>query len=130
MAFGRLKKNTVDLLGQSAHQTVAAASDKVKAHLKPAEFQAKFIADWLARKEISPDKPLEFEKILIAALAAAPQIEAILFINTKMQSIGAGHEDGAVGVTVFKHPVSQNAVLPVEQELLACFNHLTLTDKS
>jgi len=97
------RKNTVSLLGQSAHQSVSNASNKVETHLKPAEFQAKFIANWIAREEINPDNQQEFGKILIAALAAAPQIEAILFIDTNLQSFGAGRLDGNVGINTFDY---------------------------
>ncbi len=97
------RKNTVSLLGQSAYQVVTSISNRVATHLKPAEFQAKFIADWISRGEIIPDDQSKFGNILIAALAAAPQIEAILYIDTNLQSYGAGRLDGKTGINTFDY---------------------------
>jgi len=97
------RKNTISLLAQSADQAVTTASDKVIAYLKPAEFQAKFIADWISRDNISPENQSKFENILIAALAAAPQIEALLFINTDLKSFGAGRDKDRIGVNNFDY---------------------------
>ncbi len=97
------QKNTFNLLAQIADQSVTSQSDKVKAHLKPAEFQAKFIADWISRDNINPENQPKFENILIAALAAAPQIEALLFINTDLKSFGAGRDNDRTGVNNFDY---------------------------
>jgi len=97
------QKNTVNLLAQSADQAVTSASDKVVTYLKPAEFQAKFIAEWITRGKITPDNRSDFANILIAALAAAPQIEALLFINTDLKSIGAGRENDRIGIKNFDY---------------------------
>lgn len=97
------QKNTVNLLSRNAHQAVTAATDKIKTHLNPARFQVKFIADWIARKGITPGDQPEFGNILIAALAAAPQIEALLFINESLQSYGAGRLDGKIGLNKFDY---------------------------
>ena len=97
------QKNTVNLLAQSADQAVSAASDKVITYLKPAEFQAKFIADWISRDKLNPENQSKFANILIAALAAAPQIEALLFINTDLKSFGAGRDNDRIGVNNFDY---------------------------
>jgi len=104
------RKNTINLLGQSAYRVVTTVSNRLVTHLKPAEFQAKFIADWISRGEITPDDRPKFGNILIAALAAAPQIEAILYINSNLQSYGAGRLDGKTGISKFDYSADPHII--------------------
>jgi adenylate cyclase len=94
------RKNTITLLGNSAYQTVSSVSKQIETYLRPAEYQTKFIAERIVNGEATPDKQQEFGKILAAALAAAPQIEAILFIKTNFQSFGVGQNEGKISVNL------------------------------
>lgn len=84
------QKNTISLLSANAEQSVSAAVSRIKQHLKPAEHQAKFIAKRIEKGEIDPADRQQFGRMLIGALAAAPQIEAVMFIDKRMRSFTAG----------------------------------------
>ncbi len=97
------QKNTFTLLSQNAHQAVSAAANQLKTHLKPAEFQTSFIAERIANGEVNLNNRQEFATLLTGALAAAPQVEAIIYIDTNLQSFGAGREDNKVGTTTIDY---------------------------
>jgi class 3 adenylate cyclase/multisubunit Na+/H+ antiporter MnhB subunit len=86
------QKNTFDLLRANAHQTVAADVNLIEQHLRPAEHQAQYLADQIASGETDPDNHEQFGPMLIGAMAAGRQIEAVMFINTDLQSIVASQD--------------------------------------
>ncbi|MHA1538075.1 MAG: adenylate/guanylate cyclase domain-containing protein [Alphaproteobacteria bacterium] len=94
------QKNTVALLSANAGQSIDAAVNRVKQHLRPAEYQARFISQRIARGEIDPKDRKAFGRMLVGALAAAPQIEAIIYIGLDLRAFSAGREPktGRVGV--------------------------------
>jgi len=83
------QKNTFDLISANAHQSITADVSQIEQHLLPAEFQAKFIADRIASGEVNTDDRLQFETFIVGALAGAPQIEAVVYINKDLKSFGA-----------------------------------------
>ena len=85
-------KNTFDLLSANAHQAVAADVNQIEQHLRPAEHQARFLASRIAKGEIDPANREEFDRMLIGALAAAPQIEAVIFTDPQLQGLTAGRD--------------------------------------
>lgn len=86
------QKNTFDLLGANAHQAIAADVNQIEQHLRPAEYQAQFLANQIVKGEVDPANHEQFGRMLSGALAAAPQIEAVMFIDTKLQSFVAGRD--------------------------------------
>ncbi len=86
------QKNTFDLLSENAHQAIAADVNQIEQHLRPAEHQARFLASRIAKSEIDPADRKEFSRMLVGALAAAPQIEAVIFINPQLQGFTAGRD--------------------------------------
>ncbi len=86
------QKNTFDLLSANAHQAVAADVKQIEQHLRPAEHQARFLANQIAKDRIDPADREAFGRMLIGALAAAPQIEAVMFIDSNLQSFAAGRD--------------------------------------
>jgi class 3 adenylate cyclase len=84
------QKNTFDLLSANAHQAVAADVNQIEQHLRPAEHQTRFLAGRIAKGEIDPSDRDQFGRMLIGALAAAPQIEAVMFIDPQLQGFTAG----------------------------------------
>ena len=86
------QKNTFDLLSANAHQTVAANVSQVEQHLQPAEHQTRFIASQITQNKINLDNDEQFGQLLVGALAAVPQIEAVMFIDNELQSLAAGRE--------------------------------------
>ena len=86
--------NTLDLLRDKAEIGISSIVAQVSQHLDPAEHQLRYVADLLARREVLLEDEARFTDILIGALAAAPQISAIVFIDTEHQLIGVDRVDG------------------------------------
>ncbi len=86
------QKNTFDLLSANAHQAIAADVKQIEQHLRPAEHQTRFLANRIAKGEIDPADREAFGRMLTGALAAVPQIEAVMFIDSKLQSFAAGRD--------------------------------------
>lgn len=99
------QKNTIALLSANAEQSVTAVVNRIKQHLRPAEYQARFIAERIARGDIDPAMRKQFGRMLIGALAAAPQIEAVIFIDRKLWAFAAGRdrETGKVEINEFDY---------------------------
>ncbi|MFV2093853.1 MAG: hypothetical protein ACC634_12285, partial [Hyphomicrobiales bacterium] len=83
------QKNTSSLLSANAHRSISASTEQVKQFLQPAENQGRFLASRIESGEVDPQDRAGFGKMLTGALAAAPQIDAVMFIDLKMQSFFA-----------------------------------------
>lgn len=105
------QKNTIALLSVNAEQSVTAAVNRIKQHLRPAEHQAKFIAERIAKGEIDPTNHEQFGRMLIGALAAAPQIEAVLFIDMKLWAFSAGRDRETGKVEIEKFDYSRDPII-------------------
>jgi len=81
------QKNTFALLSDIAHQEVSGAVERIEQHLRPAEYQAVFLAEQLADGKIDPKDSQRLNDLFTGALAAAPQIDSVLFIDNNLQAI-------------------------------------------
>ncbi len=86
------KRNTFDLLRANAQQTIAADASQFEQHLRPAEIQTRFIAEQIARGDVDPADHEQFGRMLVGSLAGVQQIEAVMYIDSKLQSFVA-HRD-------------------------------------
>ena len=89
VAIWLAQKNTFSLLSANAHQAVSADVKQVERHLLPAEYQTQYIADRIVSGEINSSNRESLGSLLIGALAAAPQIDAVVFVDTSLQSLRA-----------------------------------------
>lgn len=94
------QKNTFDLISANTDQAIAADVSQIELHLQPAEHQVRFIAERIIRGEIDPNDHDAFAPILIGALAAVPQIEAVIFMDPDFQSFSAGRNSGSSKVSL------------------------------
>ncbi len=79
-------QNTLALLRDKAQFVTTAMAGKVRDHLRPAENQLAFIGRLVADGRVDPaDKPA-FATLMTGALAAAPQISAILHVDPDYQT--------------------------------------------
>lgn len=85
------QKNTFSLLSDIAHQSVAAEVNRIEQHLRPAEFQATFLAEQIASGKVDAADEQRLNDLFTGALAAAPQIDSVLFIGTDMQAFFAAN---------------------------------------
>ncbi len=103
------RANTLSLLGDKAELAVSSAVGQIEQHLGPAEDQAEFIADLIADGALDPADKERFGASLTAALAAAPQVMALVFIDADHQLIGAERTD--TGVRVYRADYSRDATI-------------------
>ena len=94
------QKNTFSLLSANAHQTVTEAANRIEQHLKPAEYQAKFLAERITTGDIDPTDREKFGVMLSGALAAAPQIDRVIFIDGNLLSYNARYDKQRGKVTL------------------------------
>ena len=80
------QKNTFSLLSDNAHQGVTAAVNRIEQHLRPAEYQAMFVAEQISSGRIDAKDRERLGDLLTGALAAAPQIDSVIFIDNDMQA--------------------------------------------
>ncbi len=80
------QKNTFALLSDNAHQGVTAAVNRIEQHLKPAEYQAMFLAEQISSGRIDAKDHKRLGDMFTGALAAAPQIDSVIYIDSAMQA--------------------------------------------
>lgn len=96
------QKNTFDLISANAHQAISADVNQIEQYLKPAESQAQFIADKISNGDLDYTDREQFGTFLMGALAAVPQIEAVVFVNSELESlvVNRGTQIDLVGSSV------------------------------
>lgn len=87
-------QNTVDLLAQKAELIISAQRAQTSRFLESARNQVEFIADQIARDEMTPGVSEEFVSLLLGALSATPQIIRIQYIDTSYQLTAVERLDG------------------------------------
>ena len=80
-------QNTMSLLNDKAAAIITSAVDRVRIHLDASQNQVEFVEQLIAQGRISPAEQSRFVASLTGALAAAPQISALSFIDVNHQSI-------------------------------------------
>ncbi|MCZ6523986.1 MAG: adenylate/guanylate cyclase domain-containing protein, partial [Alphaproteobacteria bacterium] len=92
------RANTLSLLGDKAELAISAAIGQIEKHLDPAEDQVRFIAELVAKGALEVADQGRFSDVLTAALAAAPQVMALVFIDAQHQLLGVERTDDGVRV--------------------------------
>lgn len=80
------QKNTFSLLSTNAHQRVSAAVDRIEQHLRPVEYQATFLAEQLSTGRVDVANRQRLTDLFTGALAAAPQIDSVIYIDNNLQA--------------------------------------------
>ena len=86
------QKNTFELLSNNANQSLSNTTNQIKQHLLPAELTAKFIAERITNQKIDPLNRELFSQFLLGALAAAPQVESVQYIDSNLMSLAASRD--------------------------------------
>ena len=99
------QKNTFALLSDNAHLGVSTAVNRIEQHLKPAEYQAMFLAEQISSGRIDTKDRKRLGDLLTGALAAAPQIDSVIYIDSAMQAfiVASDGRHGKVTVDTFDY---------------------------
>ena len=92
-------QNTMSLLGDKASFIVTATIGQIRSHLDPARDQVVYIEQLIAGGKLDPADRQRFIDTLTGALAAAPQINALLLIDPEFQVVGVARTP--TGVEMF-----------------------------
>ncbi len=83
------RKNTLDLLNDKAISIVETIETGIRNHLDPAVAQLGFIERLVASGALHPSDEDRFAATMLGALAAAPQISAVLYYDRDLQELMA-----------------------------------------
>ena len=102
------QKNTFDLLSQNVNQGIYSAINRVRQHLQPAEFQTKYLVEQIEEGNLDLANREQMRVMLTGALAAAPQITAVIYIDPKLQQFGVGFNPVTDRLEVFEGDLSHD----------------------
>ncbi len=105
------QKNTFSLLSKNADLSVSASINRLTQHLKPSKYQAQFLAGRIANGDIDPDDKLAFTNLLTGALAAAPQINAVIYFDNQLRSFSVGRNRTSTPIFQNNADLSQDPVI-------------------
>lgn len=100
-------QNTMSLLGDKASFMVTATIGQIRSHLDPARDQVVYLERLIAGGKLDPADRQRFADTLTGALAAAPQINALLLIDPELQVVGVARTPA--GVEMFTQDYSGDA---------------------
>jgi class 3 adenylate cyclase len=82
-------QNTIGLLRQKAELLVSSEQTQTRRYLDAAQNQVSFLVDLIRRGEVEPGPAEDFTSLLFGALAATPQMVALLYIDNELDLVGA-----------------------------------------
>lgn len=112
------QKNTFALLSANAHQAITADVSQIELHLQPAEHQARFLASKIIDRKVDVDKREQFGILLTGSLAAVPQIEAVVYVDSNFQSFGAARVSGGFDIELSSQDLSDDQQVRQRLKLL------------
>lgn len=81
------QRNTIDLLNERSVLIIGSIENDVRGYLEPALAQVEFIRRRIATGAVDPANQQRMSDLLSGSLAAAPQIEVIVFWDTNFRQI-------------------------------------------
>lgn len=105
------QKNTFELLSENAHQGITGAVSNVQTHLLPAQHQAAFVARRIENGEVDPTDRVGMELLLTGALAAAPQVDAVILIDPEFKALLVARTAVEDEVQIVDEDYSRDAVV-------------------
>jgi len=99
LALDIARRNTNELLRQTAELSIDAQVENLDSHLRPARNQVEFLANRLSAGTVPLDDDGRLGDLLLGSLAAAPQLTGVVFVRDDLHAVRAGREAGAYGAT-------------------------------
>jgi len=94
------RQNTLDHLKDEAALTISSAVARLSQHLEPASEQLRFLGDLITYDPADLVESPRFVDLLTGALAATPQIDSIVFINSEFRMTRAVRGSGAATYSI------------------------------
>lgn len=105
-------RNTMSLLREKSEIVVSSVVGKVRSHLEAAQNQLEFMERMIGEGRLDPADEERLVTMMTGALAAAPQIGAILFVNTELKTVIVARTPGSGGtVGVFRRDDRGDAIM-------------------
>lgn len=99
ISFRAASQNTLDLLNEKSVSIVRAIETGIESHLDPAEAQLAFIERRITAGHVDVGNLAPLATTLLAALAAAPQVAAVLYYDPDLMELTAFQDfSGAAGI--------------------------------
>ena len=95
LSLWNARQSTVVLLREQARLAVSTSVARIEQHLRPATDQVAFIGDLLESGALDPAEEAQFSAILTGALATAPQITTLVFIDPAHRLFGVQRVESA-----------------------------------
>ena len=103
-------KNTFTLLNRISIMLVDTIEINVRNHLDPASVQLKFLKQRFESGDVDNNNPRQIHDVLIGALAAAPQIDAVFYVDAELTEYVAGRDRSSDRVVKRRHNLSRDSV--------------------
>ena len=87
-------QSTIDLLQDQAVFAIDTIEARLEEHLTPAEDQLDFINDLIVAGRLDPNDDQQMENVLTGALAATPQVDGLIYVDTDGRLRGVGRVGG------------------------------------
>lgn len=106
-------RNTMSLLRDKSEIIVSTMVDKVRSHLEPAQSQLEFMESLIAQGRLDPADQNRLVTMMTGSLAAAPQIGAILYVDTDLNTliVARNSQERRGAVNVFRRNDRGDAVM-------------------
>ncbi|NNG04522.1 MAG: adenylate/guanylate cyclase domain-containing protein [Inquilinus sp.] len=103
-SFGANIRNTFGLLTDKAELTITLAESQLRGHLRPATDQVSFIAGMIQDGAVDPAEQELFQATLTGAMAAAPQIMALIFWDSEFRMTGVAQQGRGNVIAISEPP--------------------------
>src|SRR6185295_6188407 len=90
LALDIARRNTNELLRQTAELSIDAQVGNLDSHLRPARNQVDFLAHRLSAGAVPLDDDGRLGDMLLGSLAAAPQLTGVVFVRDDLHAVRAG----------------------------------------
>ncbi len=111
-------RNTFSFINQNAVSIVHTIESRVRGHLEPAEAQLAFLARQIRAGQLDPSDTDAMVRVLLGALAAAPQVGAVFYWNSDLRRVGVSASPAGVE-TIIRDDSGDPLVPEVLEQMIA-----------
>jgi adenylate cyclase len=83
------RSNTAELVRDKAELVITSIDERIRSHLDPVQAQLEFIGEMIDRESLDLRDRTELGHMLLASLAAVPQVSAVAFVTPNLQVLRA-----------------------------------------